>query len=287
MFNSRTITNGLLTIIAFVLFSLAIEGNQPSTPTALQLPVSMAQEGDLPPTGEVADDSTVLTATAHLPGTSTLEDNAVIGDPSISLTGINLMDRFLTFSFLIMILALGTESVVEIIRYFLREKIILKPGPVDLLKELGAWLPQKTGSGPGTPPPSPPPNPDGFDAYKDALYGIACNFDKRNAYTWRKIFDVLAQEEENYQVEKKKYLRLNRAISFGVAVILAFLTGVNAFHLLLSSTAEDTLNGFWLNIGGLLLSASAASAGASFWHDMFDKLRGSKEIDPPPPPDTV
>ncbi len=213
MFNSRTITNGLLTIIA---------------------PVSMAQEGDLSPTGEVADDSTVLTATAHLPGTSTLEDNAVMGDPSISLTDINLMDRFLTFSFLIMILALGTESVVEIIRHFLREKIILKPGPVDLLKELGAWLPQKTGSG------------------KDALHGIAYKFNKKNkTSTWRQMFYVLAQEEESYQVGKKKYLRLNRAISFGVAVILAFLTGVNAFHLLLGSTAEDTLNGFWLNIGGL------------------------------------
>jgi len=290
MIHSRTITNGLLLILVLLLLPSAIRGIQQPAPTTS--PAPEIEEGDSTPPGEEE------------------------GNIPTSLTGIDMVDRFLTYSFLILVLALGTESIVEIVRYFLRGKIILIPGPIELLKELDPWLPAKARHegdpvsaaeqpdeddeqetalpsdekhASGDPHPKESSSQDALslhrdvDVYKEALRGIALHYNKKihSRSNWTQVFYVLAQKEENYQIEKKKYLRLNRAISFGVAFCLTLLTGVNTFLILLGTEAEESLNWFWMNVGGLLLSAFAASAGASFWHDMFDKLRGSKEAEPP------
>ena len=106
-------------------------------------------------------------------------------------------------------------------------------------------------------------------------------------WDWTKIFEVLAREEQRYLEKRDRFLRRNRALSFVVAIVLAGISGLNTFQILFGEERgrelfvewwyPQTLGLDWYKVGGFLLSAFAATAGASVWHDLLDKIRQSKE----------
>jgi hypothetical protein len=72
-----------------------------------------------------------------------------------------------------------------------------------------------------------------------------------------------------------------------VAIPFAFLTRVNTFGILLGpdgaarilpqASADRAFYVLWYDVGGIFLTAFAATAGSAVWHDLLDKLRQSKE----------
>ncbi len=107
-----------------------------------------------------------------------------------------------------------------------------------------------------------------------------------------RIFYAFALKQQEYLKNRDKHLRSNRTISLFVAIAFALFTGVNSFTILFGSDIEgqkafsqllSTASGNDLyKVGGILLSAFAATAGSAVWHDLLDKLRQSKEPEAAP-----
>jgi hypothetical protein len=163
-----------------------------------------------------------------------------------------------------------------------------KPTPPELKdtqSEAEPSIPQKSS------PPDPPPgkndtptrsgdiNLDLLDKQEGAIRGIALCYARRlpQAAKWDQIFYVLSSQEKNLLKQEERRVRRNRFISLLVAVALAYLTGLNTFDILLSSEASGIPNDWRYAWGGTLLSAFAATAGSSVWHDLLDKVRQAKE----------
>jgi hypothetical protein len=282
MLGKQTVTNLLLLVIAVALLFTVAQGN-------------LAQWSPLLATiyGEAASDT-----------------NGQTNNESEESDLFQIAERLLGYALLMWALALGVEAGVESIRMFLdpRRKVKPGPGPTDILKALNPWLPKpgivlkEKGEAPIEPDEEkekeeegkkekeetdPGPDPGWWlNEQKQALAGIVRGIGgDSSADDWDEIFQELAAKEREHQKAREKRLLQNRAISLVVGVGLAFLTGINTFQLLLGPGAKTQLGCFWYKYGGILLSAFAATAGASVWHDMLDKLRQSKEEPSPPEKD--
>ncbi len=288
MLNKHAITNLVLVLIAGALLAAVAQGG-----LAQLSPLFTAA-----PVGQT-------TATTDGPPNSKTE---VVNVPP-------LLERLLVYAFLIWALALGVEAGVEFIRWVLHARLSKEPGPTEILNALNPWLPSPVSNlekpepkdggtsgvsqaqdeqSPKIPVEAKKNNPlSGNDsaAVKEqvkALRGIALHMNSQNAEKeiikniedWTGIFRVFALEQQQYLENRDRHLRLNRAISLFVAIVFAFATGINSFTVLIGS---DTANGnLWYQLGGILLSAFAATAGSAVWHDLLDKLRQSKEPEAAP-----
>jgi len=216
-------------------------------------------------------------------------------------------ERLLVYVFLIWALALGVEAGVELIRRILRIWLPKEPEPTEILKALNPWLPKPAATlpklaaisqepeskdaGAGNPGDSANGNePMLVGEQEKALRGVASYLKGEKIEKigdWMEIFHVLALKQQVYLDSADEHLRLNRAVSLGVGIVFASITGVNSFSILLGSDIEgqkafsqlfSVASGIdWYKLGGILLSAFAATAGSAVWHDLLDKLRQSKE----------
>jgi hypothetical protein len=109
------------------------------------------------------------------------------------------------------------------------------------------------------------------------------------------VAKVLLQREDFHQDQETSRLRILRAISIGVGIVLAYLLQVDALLLLepaLPGTAKmdfvilsgQQLNAFWavfsanLNLtAGIILTGLAAGAGSKFWRDLLGRLQATKK----------
>lgn len=171
---------------------------------------------------------------------------------------------------------------VEFIRWIF--KLEKKLRPTEILKALNPWLPKPGIISKDEGKEETEDNPDQGDpswwlgVQEKTLSGIVQGIvGGTKDRSWTEIFNKLTHQEYDYLGDKEGHLRRNRAISLVVAVGLAFLTGINTFHILLGPEVQEELDYFWYTVGGILLSAFAATAGASVWHDLLDKLRQGKE----------
>lgn len=299
MLAKGTITNLLLSLIAAALLLMVGQGRLAQTFTA----VSEAQpvtNTDVPPAQ--AED---VEWQGH-----DIEEQA---EGPVS-TVVASAERWLLYAILMLALAYGVEAGVELVQWVLYLdwipeflKLKKEPGPAEILKALSPWLPDSTltpseqtedRQDPVEPPPAAggeqPHNDDGqderFRAQKKALLGIAqrlarCRPDVK--WDWAEIFWALAQEERTHLRNRDIRILRNRALSLLVAIPFAFLTRVNTFDILLGpdgaarmlpqASADREFYVLWYDVGGIFLTAFAATAGSAVWHDLLDKLRQSKE----------
>ncbi|HEY5728576.1 MAG TPA: hypothetical protein VIS72_00900 [Anaerolineales bacterium] len=96
----------------------------------------------------------------------------------------------------------------------------------------------------------------------------------------KKIAIKLAALREKYAASQKQRITILRTLSAVIGIAIAFALQINTFDILGSFFSADvarTLNSQAGQIGGIIITGLAASAGSSFWHDMLGRVRNIKD----------
>lgn len=85
---------------------------------------------------------------------------------------------------------------------------------------------------------------------------------------------------EKYAASQKQRITILRTLSAVIGIVIAFSLQINTFDILGSFFSPDvmrSLDSQWGQIGGVIVTGLAASAGSSFWHDMLGRVRNVKD----------
>ena len=96
----------------------------------------------------------------------------------------------------------------------------------------------------------------------------------------KEIAIKLATLREKYAASQKQRITILRTISAVIGIVIAFALQINTFDILgsfFSANVAATLNTPVGQIGGIIITGLAASAGSSFWHDMLGRVRNIKD----------
>ena len=96
----------------------------------------------------------------------------------------------------------------------------------------------------------------------------------------KEIAIKLAVLRERYAASAKQRITLLRTLSAVIGIAIAFALQINTFDILGSFFSTDvarTLSSPVGQIGGVIITGLAASAGSSFWHDMLGRVRNIKD----------
>jgi len=96
----------------------------------------------------------------------------------------------------------------------------------------------------------------------------------------KKIAIKLATLREKYAAGQKQRITILRTLSAAIGIVIAFALQINTFDILGSFFSPDvmrSLDSQWGQIGGVVITGLAASAGSSFWHDMLGRVRNIKD----------
>ncbi len=91
----------------------------------------------------------------------------------------------------------------------------------------------------------------------------------------------LATLRQKHASTEKSRITTLRVVSALIGILIAFTMQINTFEILSVLFPEDviaSLNTSWGQIGGMLATGLAASAGSSFWHDMLGRVRNLKNL---------
>jgi len=98
--------------------------------------------------------------------------------------------------------------------------------------------------------------------------------------TKKEIAIKLATLRERYAATQRQRITILRTLSAVIGIAVAFALQINTFDILGSFFSADvaaTLNSPVGQIGGVIITGLAASAGSSFWHDMLGRVRNIKD----------
>jgi len=96
----------------------------------------------------------------------------------------------------------------------------------------------------------------------------------------KEIAIKLATLREKYAASQKQRITILRTLSAVIGIVIAFALQINTFDILgsfFSANVAATLNTPVGQIGGIIITGLAASAGSSFWHDMLGRVRNIKD----------
>lgn len=96
----------------------------------------------------------------------------------------------------------------------------------------------------------------------------------------KEIAIKLSTLRERYAATQKQRITILRTLSAVIGIVIAFALQINTFDILgafFSPTVMRSLDSQWGQIGGVVITGLAASAGSSFWHDMLGRVRNLKE----------
>jgi hypothetical protein len=85
----------------------------------------------------------------------------------------------------------------------------------------------------------------------------------------------------NYALSEKHRITLLRVISAVIGMVVAIMLQIDTFDIigvLLPTDVRDILTQPNAQLGGMLVTGLAASAGSSFWHDMLGRVRNLKDV---------
>ena len=96
----------------------------------------------------------------------------------------------------------------------------------------------------------------------------------------KKIAIKLSALREKYAASKRQRITILRTLSALIGIGIAFALQINTFDMLGSFFSADVMKSLDSQvgqIGGVILTGLAASAGSSFWHDMLGRVRNIKD----------
>ena len=91
----------------------------------------------------------------------------------------------------------------------------------------------------------------------------------------------LAALRRNYALSEKHRITLLRITSAVIGMVIAIMLQIDTFDIigvLLPIDVRDILTQPNAQLGGMLVTGLAASAGSSFWHDMLGRVRNLKDV---------
>jgi len=98
--------------------------------------------------------------------------------------------------------------------------------------------------------------------------------------TEKKLAIFMAALREKYEVSESKRISFLRMIAALVGVIIALVLRINTFDILgplFPDSIKPLLGTALGQVGGIIVTGLAASAGSSFWHDQLGRVRAIKE----------
>jgi len=96
----------------------------------------------------------------------------------------------------------------------------------------------------------------------------------------KKIAVQFSTLRERYAASKRQRIIILRTLSAVIGIVIAFALQINSFEILSSLFSTETMQSLSTpagQIGGVVLTGLAASAGSSFWHDMIGRARNIKD----------
>jgi hypothetical protein len=105
-------------------------------------------------------------------------------------------------------------------------------------------------------------------------------FEEQVNIVQKEIAIKLSTLRERYAATQKQRITILRTLSAVIGVAIAFALQINTFDILgsfFSAQVAVTLSSPVGQIGGVIITGLAASAGSSFWHDMLGRVRNIKE----------
>lgn len=96
----------------------------------------------------------------------------------------------------------------------------------------------------------------------------------------KEIAIKLATVRERYAASVKQRITILRTLSAVIGILITFALQINTFDILgsfFSPGVIRSLDSQAGQIGGVIITGLAASAGSSFWHDMLGRVRNLKD----------
>lgn len=190
---------------------------------------------------------------------------------------------------ILLVLSVSVETILESFTFFkgLQKQI----NPDDVVKAVEEWLPEGSGEAAKVVAIQTIAEKTRVDMAEldRTAKGVALQavetlkqlgFDEQVEVAKKEIAIKLAMLRERYTASVKQRITLLRTLSAVIGVVIAFALQINTFDILGSFFSENvaaTLNSPAGQIGGIIVTGLAASAGSSFWHDMLGRVRNIKE----------
>lgn len=190
---------------------------------------------------------------------------------------------------ILLVLSVSVETILEPVTFF--KGLQKQVNPDDVVKSVEEWLPEGSGEAAKVVAIQTYAEKASIDmaelnqtAKQVAASAVEklkeLGLDKQVNTTKKEIAIKLAVLRERYAASVKQRITLLRTLSAVIGIAIAFALQINTFDILgsfFSANVAATLNSPVGQVGGIIVTGLAASAGSSFWHDMLGRVRNIKE----------
>jgi hypothetical protein len=189
----------------------------------------------------------------------------------------------------LLVLSVSVETILEPFSWFkgLRKQV----SPDEALRDIKEWLPPDSNAGSKAAAIANLSKEykikaDELQTRMDAIKTVADETAKGLGLTTavdaaeQKIAVHMAALRAKYSLDERKRIAYLRVISAAIGILIAYLLKIDTFDILGSLFPDDVRNVLTTpggQVGGMLITGLAASAGSSFWHDQLGHLRAIKE----------
>lgn len=190
---------------------------------------------------------------------------------------------------ILLVLSVSVETILEPFTFF--KGLQKQVNPDDVVKSVEEWLPEGSGEAAKVVAIQTYAEKASIDlaelnrtAKEVATSAVETlkelGLDKQVNTTKKEIAIKLAVLRERYAASVKQRITILRTLSAVIGIVIAFALQINTFDILgsfFSANVAATLNSPVGQIGGIIVTGLAASAGSSFWHDMLGRVRNIKD----------
>jgi len=190
---------------------------------------------------------------------------------------------------ILLVLSVSVETILEPFSFF--KGLQKTTSPDDILKDVQEWLPEGSDEAAKvvaiqTYAEKTKVNMAELEKHAKEVAGKAV--DTLSDLGYDSQMDTFRQEvaikfttlREKYAKSKKQRITILRTLSAVIGIIIAYALQINSFEILsglFSPDIQSQLSSPAGQLGGVVLTGLAASAGSSFWHDMIGRARNIKE----------
>jgi len=190
---------------------------------------------------------------------------------------------------ILLVLSVSVETILEPLTFF--KGLQKQANPDDVVKAVQEWLPEGSGEAAKvvaiqTYAEKAKVNMAELDSLAKAQAASAeetlkqLGLGEQVNIAKKEIAIKLSFLREKYAASQKQRITILRTLSAVIGIVIAFALQINTFDILGSFFSPDvmrSLDSQWGQIGGIIVTGLAASAGSSFWHDMLGRVRNVKD----------
>jgi hypothetical protein len=190
---------------------------------------------------------------------------------------------------IVFVLAVSVETIIEPFTWL--KPLQKKVSPEDVLSDIKGWLPPIADMGTRAAAIANLSeeyhiNPADIQARLNLINPIAdetgkgLGLQRKIDETEKKIAIYMAVLRAKFALDERKRITLLRIISALFGITLAIFLKIDSFDILgslLPPNVRDILTSPGGQMGGMVITGLASSAGSSFWHDQLGRIRAIKE----------